>query len=127
MRTAARLAAVLLVGFAACGDDGDLAPRGAPATTTADAPRVPDGALVGIVTRWDGSGTVVAPLDRRSLRPGRPRAVIGEYHRAWSVSPDGARIALGISASGEGGRIGVRILDRATLRTAQEVETGIAA
>lgn len=119
-------AVVLLAGVVAC-DSGDRAPQGSPATTTADAPRVPDRALVGIITRWDGSGTVVAPLDRRSLRPGRPRAQIGEYHDAWSVSPDGGRIALGISAPGADARIGIRILDRATLRTARDVETGIVA
>jgi hypothetical protein len=101
--------------------------RGTPATTTADAPRVPDGALVRIVSPLGGSGTVVAPPDRRSLVPGRPRAEIGEYHDTWSVSPDRGRIALGISAPGTGARIGIRILDRATLETVQDVETGIVA
>jgi hypothetical protein len=67
------------------------------------------------------------PLDRRSLRPGRPRAEIGEYHDTWSVSPDGGRIALGISAPGTSARIGIRILDRATLETVRDVETGIVA
>ncbi len=126
MRAPGCASVVLLAGIVAC-SGGDRGPRGTPATTTADAPQVPDGALVGIVSRWNGSGTVVAPLDRRSLRPGRPRAQIGEYHDAWSVSPDGGRVALGISAPGTGARIGIRILDRATLKTVRDVETGIVA
>jgi hypothetical protein len=60
---------------------------------------------------------------------------VGEYHDAWSLSPDGSRVALGISAGESlispsrhlGGRIGIVVVDLDTMKVVQEVETGIAA
>jgi hypothetical protein len=53
--------------------------------------------------------------------------VIGEYHDAWSVSPDGRRLALGVSAPGATARVGVRIVELGSWTTELDVETGIAA
>jgi hypothetical protein len=60
---------------------------------------------------------------------------VPEYHDAWSVSPDGSQLALGISSGRSlispsrrlGGRIGILIVDLETMKTVGEVETGIAA
>lgn len=52
--------------------------------------------------------------------------MIGEFHGAWSVAPAGGRVALGISAPGSGGRIGVRILRLSPPSVAVSVQTGVA-
>jgi hypothetical protein len=115
------------------GDD-DRAPAAAaspsPTSTPTDSrpdPALPEDALLGIVSPWSGFGTIVAPVDRRSLEPGVPWAELGEYHDAWAVSPDRRMIAFGISAPGENGRIGIRVIDRSTLQSVTDIETGIAA
>jgi hypothetical protein len=78
---------------------------------------------------------MLARLDPLSLRPVSARVRLGEYHDAWSLSPDGERVALGISA-GESlispyrrlrGRIGVVIVDLDSMKVVRELETGIAA
>jgi hypothetical protein len=74
-----------------------------------------------------GVRTRVGCFDPLSLRPTSPPVVIGEYHHAWSVSPDGSRVALGISASGATGRVGVRIVELGAWTAQLDVETGIAA
>lgn len=88
---------------------------------------MPQDALLGIVTRWSGTGTLVAPVDRRTLRPGVPFADLGEYHDAWSLSPHRRLAAFGISAPGEHRRIGIRVLDLGTFTVVRDIETGIAA
>ena len=102
-------------------------------------PHAPAGALeptatarpspfAGIVSNpLTGVRTRVGCFDALSLRSVTPPAVIGEYHHAWSVSPDGSRVALGISAPGVRGRIGVRIVELGSWTTELDVETGIAA
>jgi hypothetical protein len=50
----------------------------------------------------------------------------GEYHDALSVSPDGRRVAFGMSAPGANARVGVGIVDLTRLRFERGVETGIA-
>lgn len=82
-----------------------------------------------------GSGPILARLDPRSLRPVSPHVQLGEYHRAWSLSPDGSHAAFGISSGASlvtpprriQGRIGVIVVDLETMKIAQEVATGIAA
>jgi hypothetical protein len=77
----------------------------------------------------------LARLDPTSLRPRAPRVLVGEYHNAWSRSPDGTQLALGISSpGGEGfpvvgnrGRVGIRIVDVARMRVVRDVSTGVAA
>lgn len=66
-------------------------------------------------------------LNPRSLAPVSRGITIGEYHNAWSFSPDHSRLALAISAPAKRGRIGILIVDTGTLRIARKVETGIAA
>ena len=71
--------------------------------------------------RTAGFAACVNPL---TLRPTSPRVRVGENHDAWALSPDRRQLALGISAPGDGPRIGVRIID---LRdwSVRDVETGV--
>jgi hypothetical protein len=128
------LACVLVVTAVGCGGgDGDRAsattPR--PTTTPTDSrpePVVAEDALLGVITAWSGSvGTILAPVDRRTLKPGVPWARLGEYHDAWSLSPDHELAAFGISAPGENGRIGIRVIDLGTFQVVRDIDTGIAA
>ena len=103
---------------------GPARPAGAlePTATARPAP------FAGIVSNpLTGVRTRVGCFDALSLRASTPPVVIGEYHHAWSVSPDGSRVALGISAPGVRGRIGVRIVELGSWTTELDVETGIAA
>lgn len=94
-------------------------------STSAEARPAP---FAGIVSNpLTGVRTLVGCFDPLSLRATSPPVVIGEYHHAWSVSPDGRRVALGISAPGETARIGVRIVDLGSWTAELDVETGIAA
>jgi hypothetical protein len=125
-----RLAVCVLVVFAAgCGGGKERRPATATATPPArGAPVVEKGALLGTVTAWSGnSGALLARLDRRSLEARAPWADLGEYHDAWSVSPDGRMAAFGISAPGETGRIGIRVIDLETLQVVRDHEVGIVA
>lgn len=83
--------------------------------------------LLGVIARPGGAGWVLARLDPRSLRPRGRRVVAGEYHRAWSFSPDRSQVALGVSRPAPGGRVGVRIVDVDRMRVRADVVTGIAA
>jgi hypothetical protein len=69
----------------------------------------------------------LAWLDPASLHPREPIVQIGEYHYTWSYSPDGSQLAVGISAPGATGRVGIRIVDVERMRVVHDVETGIAA
>jgi len=68
----------------------------------------------------------LARLDPASLQPRDPVVEIGEYHYAWSLSPDRSQLAVGISAPGVTGRIGIRIVDVERMHVVRDVETGIA-
>ena len=74
-----------------------------------------------------GVGTRVGCFDPLSLRATSSPVVIGEYHHAWTVSPDGSRVALGISAPGATARVGVRVVELGSWTAELDVETGIAA
>jgi hypothetical protein len=67
------------------------------------------------VTAQSGGPTVIARLDPNSLAPRDPKLVLGEYHRAWSFSPGGSKLALGTSAGGPAQGLGIHIVDAATL------------
>ncbi|MBA2641833.1 MAG: hypothetical protein H0U82_02745 [Actinobacteria bacterium] len=79
--------------------------------------------------------SILARLDPLSLRPVSPEVEIGEYHGAWSLSPDGTQVALAISAGVSlispsrplRERIGVMIVDLEAMRVIQEIESGGAA
>ena len=127
---------MLVVTAVGCGGGGDGGDRAAattprPTTTPTDSrpdPVVAEDALLGIITAWSGSvGTILAPVDRRTLKPAVPWAQLGEFHDAWSLSPDHELAAFGISAPGENGRIGIRVIDLGTFRVVRDIETGIAA
>jgi hypothetical protein len=122
----------LVVAVAGCGGGEERRAARTPAATATPPSRaepvVDEDALLGTITAWDGnSGAILAPLDRRSLEGGAPWADLGEYHDAWSVSPDGRMAAFGVSAPGENARIGIRVIDLATLRTVKDHEVGIVA
>jgi hypothetical protein len=121
----------LVVVAAGCGS-GEERRTKVPAPTATPpariAPVVEEGALLGTVTAWSGnSGAILARVDRRSLEARAPWADLGEYHDAWSVSPDGRMAAFGISAPGETGGIGIRVIDLATLLVVRDHEVGIVA
>jgi hypothetical protein len=123
----------LVVVVAGCSGGDERRPAQAPtapatATPASRAPLVEPGALLGVITPWSGNaGSLLAPVDRRSLEAGVPWADLGEYHAAWSVSPDGRMAAFGISAAGRRIGIGIRVIDLATLRTVKDLEVGIVA
>jgi len=73
------------------------------------------------------TSVILARLDPLSLEPVSRQLQLGEYHNAWSLSPDGTQLALGISAPGESGRIGIVIVDPEEMKVVREIETGGAA
>ena len=93
-------------------------------------PARPGPAPLGIVSE----GTL-ARLDPSTLRPRPPEVLLGEYHNAWSASPDGAQLALAISSPGEEGppvvgdrgRVGIRIVDVRRMTAVRDISTGVAA
>jgi len=91
----------------------------------AEPPALPTAAPLGIV--GEAASNEVTRLDPVSLVPRGPRAELGEFHGAWSFSPDGSQIAFGISASGRSGRTAVRVIDRDSLTVTGEIEAGAAA
>lgn len=129
---------VAVIGTVACAESGPPqleacvgAPR-APARTVPAAPRKP---FIGVLHATPNSPTVLARLDPLSLRPVSRKVNVGEYHDAWSLSPDGSHLALGVS-SGESvlspsrrlrARIGVYIVDLEAMELVREVQTGVAA
>lgn len=93
--------------------------------------------FLGIVNPAPSTGTsaILARLDPLSLAPVSPMLKLGEYHRAWSLSPDGSQLALGISSGVSlvspprplRARIGVIVVELEAMNVVQEVETGGAA
>jgi hypothetical protein len=71
------------------------------------------------------TAVVLARLDPLSLEPVSRQVHVGEYHDAWSLSPDGLQLAVGISAPGRTGRIGILIVDLDAMKIVRKVETGI--
>jgi hypothetical protein len=73
------------------------------------------------------TAVVLARLDPLSLEPVSEQVAIGEYHDAWSVSPDSSRVAVGVSAPGRRARVGILIVDLEAMKVVRKIETGIAA
>ena len=69
------------------------------------------------------TAVVLARLDPLSLEPVSGSVEVGEYHDAWSMSPDGSHVAL--ARGGQG--IGVVIVDLDAMKVVRKVQTGIAA
>jgi hypothetical protein len=83
-------------------------------------------APLGIVWPPD-QGAILARLDSLTLALLPPRVDLGEYHYTWSLSPDGAELALGISAPGDREGLGIRIVDLRRMAVVRDIPTGIAA
>jgi len=94
-------------------------PHPAPAATRADRP-------IGVFSPFNGAGRVFAPLERRALRPGRPRLRLGEHHGNWSFSPDRSRLALGMGGASPSCGRGICIVDVETMRIAGYVPASVA-
>jgi hypothetical protein len=73
---------------------------------------------VGVFSRIDGGAQILARLAPGSLRPGRPRLRLGEYHQDWSFSPDGSQLALGMGGASPTCGRGICIVDVGTMRIA---------
>lgn len=108
--------------------------EGARASTATESPSPPE-PFVGVLRAAAESTATLARLDPLSLRPVSRHVEVDEYHNAWSLSPDGAQLALGVS-SGESvlspsqalrARIGIYIVDLTTMKLVREVQTGVAA
>jgi hypothetical protein len=142
METVRRLAFVItaaaaILGLASCVHGGRSSAEpcaGTPNSRTETSTARPT-TLLGVRGIPNTTAVMLARLDPLSLRPVSSVVRLGEYHEAWSLSPDGSRVALGISA-GESlispsrrlrGRIGIVIVDLNAMKVVQEVETGIAA
>lgn len=122
--------AVFTVGLVTCvGPEPPVAAcLRAPSPPSEATPVAPNQSLLGITSPRDDSGpAVLARLDSLSLKPVSPQVPIPEYHDAWSLSPDGSQIALGMSAPGREGRVGVLLVDLDAMKVVRGIETGIAA
>jgi hypothetical protein len=122
-------AAAAVVGLAACA--GTERPpveacARAPSASLEQATATPRKPFLGMQMLLDTS-VILARLDPLSLDPVSLQVELGEYHDAWSLSPDRSELALGISAPGRTGRVGILIVDVEAMRVAREVETGGAA
>jgi hypothetical protein len=136
-RVAVVIIAAAAVGLASCAHGGHSSAEpctGAPTFQPAVSTSAPT-PFLGIRGLPKTTAVMLARLDPVSLRPLSRAVRLGEYHDAWSLSPDGSQVALGVSA-GESlvfpsrrlrSRIGIVIVDRDGMRVVQEVETGIAA
>jgi hypothetical protein len=120
------IAVATLVGVASCGREPvqiEACPRGASASSATAAPTGP---FLGMLQEPD-TGVDFGRLDPRSLEPVSRLVHLGEYHDAWSLSPDGTELALGVSAPGKRERIGMVIVDLEEMKVVREIETGGAA
>ena len=129
-------ASAAVAGLAACATFGDesgdtarpspvpCAERGGASRPTTARPTTRP--LLAVVQPPNGAA-ILARFDPLSLRPVSRRVPIAEYHDAWSLSPDRSRVALGMSAPGRDGRIGILVVDLESMRVVRGIETGIAA
>ena len=81
---------------------------------------------VGVFSPIGGEAPILARLAPGSLRPGRLRLRLGEYHEDWSFSPDGSQLALGMGGQGDPCGRGICIVDAGTMRIAGYVHASIA-
>src|SRR5215210_488450 len=83
-------------------------------------------ALLGILAPVNGDGPPLAQLDPVSLRPTGARVRLGEYHDAWSFSPDGSHLALGMGGQGRVCGRGICLVDVRDMTVSGDIETPIA-
>lgn len=130
LRRLALLSAVALASLVASTGSG-LAPAGGPRAALHNRTEAPVESLLGILAPPNGAASTLVRLDPLSLARLSKRVPVGEYHDAWSPSPDRSQLALGISApsipAAGHRRVGIRIVDLRRMRVVRDVETGIAA
>ena len=90
------------------------------------------GLLLGVRGAPHGYETILGRLDPLTLEPRGPSLRIAEFHAGPVFSPDRRRLAVGLSESTlpgvePGGRVGLWIVDRASMEVRWRVVTGIAA
>jgi hypothetical protein len=83
-------------------------------------------AVVGILSPLNGDPATLGRLDPVSLRPEGPRVGLGEYHDAWSFSPDGSRLALGMGGARRTCGRGICLVDVRDMAISGDVEAPIA-
>lgn len=119
------ISAAAVFGLASCGESGP--PELEACADTSSAPiRSAPGArqpLLGVLYATPNAPAVLARLDPLSLKPVSRQVEIGEYHPAWSLSPDGSQLAL--ARGGQG--IGIEIVELKAMKLVRDVHTGIAA
>lgn len=82
---------------------------------------------VGLLSPLNGDGPTLARLDPLTLRPVGPRIRLGEYHDAWSFSPDGSQLALGMGGASTTCGRGICIVDLDSMRIQGYVAAPISA
>jgi hypothetical protein len=125
---AAVAVAVGLLGSSSCGGTGvakNRACAGPTATGLGRVTKTPTSPIA-LVSLPD-SAVVLERISQLSLVRTSPEVVVGEYHDAFSLSPDRSEVALGLSAPGQNGRVGVIIVDLSSMKVVRRIETGIAA
>jgi hypothetical protein len=81
-----------------------------------------------VIAPFGGGAQTLTRLDPLTLRPRGPSLRLGEYHGAWSISPDRTRVALGMGSPGvRTCGAGVCIVDVASLRVVNDIDAPIAA
>lgn len=121
MRRLTLTAAAAVVAFGSCPSaQGGEAYAAVPSRMTTATPREP---VLGVVHVSPNSPAILARLDALSLTPVSKTLEVGEYHHAWSLSPDASQLA--VARGGQG--IGIQIVDLESMQLVREVRTGIAA
>jgi hypothetical protein len=120
-------AAAAVVSSASCAD-ADRPPveacDGATAASPGTATAAPTKPLLGMLMLPD-TAVILAHLDPLTLEPRSRRVEVGEYHEAWSLSPDRSHVALGISSPGRRARSGIMIVDLEAMKVVRAVDTGV--
>ena len=97
------------------------------AAAPAAQPTEPPLALHGL----SGKATTLSRLDPLTLAPTEPSTIVPEWHGGYSVAPGGGQAAFTVATNGlpptpGQGRVGIRVIDLATMEFVAEFRTGIA-
>jgi len=121
MHRLALTAAAAIVAFGSC--PGAQAAEASAAVTSRMTTSTPREPLLGVLHTSTNSPAILARLDPLSLTAVSRTVEVGEYHNAWSLSPDASQLA--VARGGQG--IGIQIVDLESMQLVREVRTGIAA